>query len=566
MNDPHATQVPKPSPAAADPGAARRRTWLHVGILALLCAVMFFYRARSLPLADPDESRCALIVRNMFRTGDWVVPRLEGKRYYSKPAPFFWLAAVGQKATGSAELGGRAVAALSGILAVLATYFFARRIFGAKAGLTAGIVLATTGQFLFYARWFRMDMPFAAAMWAALWFFRRSEAPPGEETTRRGRFGWYGFYAFCAVATLFKGPAGLLLPALIVGSYLLLSGRPRRVFELLHVGGILLYLLIAAPWYAAISLREPGYAHEFLIRQNIERFTGNVVDPHGFVGLVYILVLLAGLLPWTACLPGVCIRYFPRRWRLRARRPGVLLMWLAVIVPLVFFGLSKTKMAHYILPVFPPLAVLTGGFIADWMRSSGQQSLHRAGAAALFVTATMVALLPAAVETWLGNADLWLLLPTAVGAAAVFGIWLSLRRGNRAACVGWTSAAVVAMFVFVIAHTAPVGYEQMSTRSLAQKVDPATVPSAKFFYWTRKAMSFQYYTGAAKAERLQHYWGGVKKDLAQRLASDETVYYLVTGSDRLADVRLACPEGFTILWQSGQRWVVTNPRRSAGKD
>ena len=91
---------------------------MHLGLLVLLCAVLFFYRARSLPLADPDESRCALIVRNMFSTGDWVVPRLEGRAYFTKPAPFFWLAAVGQKVTGSAEQGGRGVSALSGILAV----------------------------------------------------------------------------------------------------------------------------------------------------------------------------------------------------------------------------------------------------------------------------------------------------------------------------------------------------------------------------------------------------------------------------------------------------------------
>jgi len=156
-------------------GPIPEKTWLHVALLTGVCGVLFLTYAWRLPLADPEESRCALIVREMMEGGDWIVPHLEGRVYVDKPAPFFWLAALGWKLTGNAELGGRLVAALGGFGAVLATYAIGRRLFGGRAGLLAGLVLATAGEFLFMARWYRMDMPFAAAMWAAVWWFWRGE-------------------------------------------------------------------------------------------------------------------------------------------------------------------------------------------------------------------------------------------------------------------------------------------------------------------------------------------------------------------------------------------------------
>ena len=250
------------------------KPFIYPGLLVLVCASLFLYRANSLPLIDPDEARCALIVRNMLQSGEWIVPRLGNQVYFDKPAPFFWLAAAAEKLTGNAEFGGRLAAALSGILVVLITYALGRRMFSATAGFLAGVVLATSMEFFFIARWYRMDMPFEAAMWAAIWWFWHSEdasrrGNPETDTFKRHyqRTGWYGFYLFCAIATLFKGPAGLVLPVMCIGVYLLLSGRPRRIFEMFHIGGILVYLAITAAWFLTVSLQEPNYAYEFFIRQ-----------------------------------------------------------------------------------------------------------------------------------------------------------------------------------------------------------------------------------------------------------------------------------------------------------
>jgi len=565
MMHPEETELTTPLPGKGGERGTRRQTWLHVGFLVVLCAVLFFYRSGSLPLADPEEARCALIVRHMLRTGDWMVPHVDDEVYFDKPAPYFWLAALGEKLTGSAELGGRGVAAFSGILAVLLTYAFGRRVFGPTAGLLAGVVLATSGEFLFIARWFRMDMPFAAATWGALWCFWRSEAPSNPPAASR-RAGWYGFYALCAVGTLFKGPVSLVLPVMIVALYLLLSVRPRRVFELLHPGGILLYLLIAAPWYVVISLREPAYAYEFFIRQHIVRYAIRNVGHQGLPGVLYVPILLGGLVPWTLFLAGAGIRYFPRRWRLRAASPGVLLLWLSSLVPFIFFAFSERKLAHYILPVFPPLAVLIGGVVAAWI--AFQEVGWRSKLGTLSLLSAALLLVPAALvaEIWLGNLDTWFALPAAAVAVALTGMTVSLRRGRRGACVAWASAAVVTMLLYFIGHTSPAIYERMSTRSLARLVDPAARATAKLCCWDTRKLSFVYYTHAAEVERFRHSTPGDLEKLVKLLQSGQTVYCLVCDQERLDELKRACPGGFSILGQSGDRSIITNRPASGTRD
>jgi 4-amino-4-deoxy-L-arabinose transferase-like glycosyltransferase len=532
---------------------------LHVVLLVAVCAAMFLVRAGSLPLADPEESRCALIVRDMVQHDHWLVPHLQGEPYLDKPAPFFWLAALGVKLTGSAELGGRLVPALAALLAVLVTYAFARRVFAdAYAGLLAGLVLATSGEFLFMARWYRMDMPFMAAMWAALWWFWRSEdrrlcqAPVSKAET------WLGFYVFAAAATLFKGPAGLGLPALVITAYFMLSRQYRRVLEFFSPLGAGVYLLIAAPWYVVVSLRQPGYFHEFFLHQNLQRFAGGYDMGHNWPGVLYVPILLGGLLPWTMFLPGVVIRCFPRRWRLRNERPAMTLLWLAALVPLAFFSVSSTKLVSYILPVFPPLAVLIGGLIAVWTRSHQPDRLMKFGSHDLMVTVLIISAVPLAVELWLKAAGWSSAIPFAASLLALAAMRYALGHARRAQFVGWGIAAIVAMFLYLVGHTAPIAYEIVSLRTVAQAVDAAKLEDANVCFWSKVKLSFFFYTGLEGGRKFKHFGPEALRALVETMASNRKVYCLVTGADRLAELLAASPRGLHVVAGSKYCWLVTN--------
>ncbi|NIA07025.1 MAG: hypothetical protein GWP14_05225 [Actinobacteria bacterium] len=548
------------SPPEVDKNSLRLQgRGLPVLQLLLLIAVglgLFVFRIASLPLVDPDEARCALIVQEMQATGNWLVPHLEGQLYFDKPAPFFWLAALVQNVTGSQELGGRLIAALAGLAAVLVSWAWGRRIFGNLAGLLAGLVLATSVEFFFIARWYRMDMPFVAAIWAAIWWLWRTERSGAKPSPWRG---WVGFYALAGVATLFKGPAGLGLPMLIVIVYLLVSGQSRRLLGMFHPLGIGLYLLIAAPWYVAISLAEPGYAYEFFVQQNLFRYVGAGNLGHKWPGILYVPILLAGLLPWTIYLPGAVVRYFPRRWQQLKQHSEFLLLWLIALVTVVFFSFSTTKLPSYILLTFPPLAILIGGLIAEWISTPAPDLLLRHSARALLTAVLVIApLILIGTEVYLQSLDLWIVLPIGISVFAAWRMYASLVRDNRRMLVGWGLVGIIAMFTFVAGHTTSAAYELLSTKSLAALVPPDSDGQRKICFWETKKYSFLVYTHTLKWTKFRREDPDGLGRLTRLMDSDKPVYCLVSGKEQLQSLKSACPNRLRMLGQTKNRWLVTN--------
>ena len=564
------TETPHDTPAdRTKPGRAAAT---HLLLLLAVCSALFLLGSASLPLTDPDESRCAVIVRGMLNSGDWVVPHLDGEPYFDKPAPFFWLVAVVQQASGRVELGGRLVAALGGLACVLVTWTMGRRMFGPLAGLLAGLVLASSVQFLFMARWYRMDMPYAAAMWAALWWLWRAEqacpapawiAPddPADVAphAQPGMWsGWVGFYAFGAVATLFKGPSGLALPMMMAVLYLLLTRQFRRLVGLVHPLGIAVYLLIAAPWYVAISLREPGYAYEFFIRQNLQRYLGGTNLGHSsWPGVLYVGILLGGLLPWTIYLPGAVLRCLPHKGQPVAERRNLLLLWLVPVFTVTFFAFSHTRVLGYVLPAFAPLAILIGRLQATWASSRRPDRLLWHGASALMVCVCLLAAGLVAGEIYLGNLDAWIAGPLAFAAVALWRMGSCLKHARRKRFLAWGTGAIVMMLLFLGAHLAPTVYGRMSTRTLAQRV-PVDLSGRVIGYAGVKKPSFLIYTGAAEFEEYEESSPQSIERLRRVLQSDRAFYCLITGREEFQKAQANVGPLFRIVAQQGERYLITN--------
>ena len=549
-----------PAIAAAGRSTSRdsgRWTRWHVPVLTAVCALVFLTATASLPLADPEEARCAQIVREMIRSGDWLVPHLHGEPYHDKPAPFFWLAAGGELLVGNPALGGRLVSVLAAIFAVLTTYALGRRMFGPTAGLIAGFVLATSSEFWYMARWYRMDMPFAAAMWAAVAWLWRCERPGHDAASAPRWVAWCGFYFFCGLATLFKGPAGLGLPVLIAGAYFLLSKQARRIAELFNVAGIALFALIVIPWYAAAWMRDPAYVYEFLFRHNLMRF-GSTTLGHSWPGILFVPILLLGLIPWTIYLPGAALRFLPRRGRSRDERPQTLLLWLAALTPLMFFAFSGTKLVGYVLPCFPPLAVLIGDRLADWIANErDDRSMHLAG---LSLIGVVVLLWAAAAAFGVAFFDIgaWLVVALLSCAGTIAMMALCLARGRHAAFVAWAVSGFIVLLTFVAVHTESAVYERLSTRTLAALIPDADRRTNDFYMWPSSRHSFMYYIDAPDASRMQRYGASEIDTVVAALNGPGGVYVLVSGERNLSLLRARCRDRVHLVEKKGHLWLVAN--------
>lgn len=329
-----------------------KRELLYFGILLVVCLLAFFAFLGHRPLWDVDEGMHAVTAREMVVTGDWITPRFNGEAFYDKPPLFNWLTAISFKGLGFTEFAARLPVALLGLGCVLVTYLLGRRMAGARVGFLAAAILAANPEMIVLSRAVVHDMALAFFLLLALFFLHGAI---GQADGRGPRL--LAGYACMGLAVLAKGPIGVLLPGLIMAVFLFLEKRLALARRLISGWGLLLFLAVAGPWYLLVMRQHGDYARYFFIQQNVMNFLSAAKARHAEPFYYYLPVLLGGFFPWAALLPLAVARGF-RAWRRDGREDRLfLLIWCGVIF--FFFSAAQSKLATYILPMFPAMALLT---------------------------------------------------------------------------------------------------------------------------------------------------------------------------------------------------------------
>lgn len=334
-----------------------RPAWRDIPLLLVIFGFAFFQSLGRFPLIEPDEGRYAEIPREMLERCDFITPLLNYVNYFEKPPLHYWLTALSMTIFGRNEFAARFTGALMGLLAVILTYHVGRKLFGRREGLLAALILGTCNGFLVQARLNITDMTLTCTLSAALAFFIVA-AREGEE--RKGLY-YHASYICAALAVLAKGLIGIVFPGAVIFLYLLLARRWRLLREMRLATGIPLFLAVAAPWFVLVSLRNPRFAWFFFIHEHFERFTTTVhgrYQPFWF----FVPVLIGTMLPWSLFVPAA----LRGTWRERQSAAGSSRLYLAIwaVFIFLFFSKSDSKLVPYILPVFPPLALLIGNALA----------------------------------------------------------------------------------------------------------------------------------------------------------------------------------------------------------
>lgn len=323
--------------------------------LFLFSAWVLFSNLGVATLIEPDEGRNAEIAREILVLKDWITPHYDFIPRLDKPILFFDLVALSYSVFGISEWSARLPSALAALGCVSFTYLFSRSLFDRWTARWSALILLTSMEFFALSRIVILDMFLTLFVTAALcWFFL------GQRCVERGggRTQFLLMHAAVGAAVLVKGPIGLLLPAAVILFYLIFTKRWILLRHMELPLGLALFFLVAAPWYILAEFRNPGYLHHFFWEQNVARFTTSEFKRSG-AWYYFIAVLSAGFLPWTTLFPttiaDLCKRSLDRE-RL------FLILWMAL--PLLFFSLSSSKLSHYILPIYPPLAILVGATVA----------------------------------------------------------------------------------------------------------------------------------------------------------------------------------------------------------
>ncbi|MBS1717100.1 MAG: glycosyltransferase family 39 protein [Armatimonadetes bacterium] len=347
-------------------------------LLALLVGAVSFLGFWAYGLFDLDEGFYAAVVGEMNRRGEWITPFYNGSPWFEKPILLYWLAKPTVMLFGTA-LGPRLPSVLASIGTLCLVGWIGKRKLGENGAIAAVLVLSASLFFSAAGRLMIVDPVLVLCLSAAFFTFYLSlyEDPRWRLVTALS----LGF------SVLAKGPVGLLLFAALAGTTYWREPLLRPKFKGQWLAGTALMLLVIASWYLpAYMANHAQFVQKFLIEQNLDRFTGgDEAHQIGAIGLLmYPLVLAVGMFPWSL-------------WTRRAakldewpedQQPFVRYLWRWVLVVLIFFTISGTKLPHYVLPCTPPLALLLGGTLAR--RSTDRRALFAWLAAAVLIVGALV--------------------------------------------------------------------------------------------------------------------------------------------------------------------------------
>ncbi|MHB8166203.1 MAG: phospholipid carrier-dependent glycosyltransferase [Sulfuricella sp.] len=456
----------------------RRPFWL---LLTLLMAVVWFGNIEYRKLVRPDEGRYAEIPREMAVSGDWVTPRLNGIKYFEKPALQYWITAGAYRLFGEHNWTARLWSTLTGILGIALIYLTGRRLWGADAGLYAAAVLGSSLLYVLIGHINTLDMGITFFMGLSLAGFLLAQRPGANAS--ENRMWMLVTWAGMAFSVLSKGLIGLVLPGAVLVLYTLIQ-RDWALWKRLHiVNGLALFLLISTPWFIAVSIANPEFFHFFFIHEHFERFLTKV---HGRYQpwWAFVPVLLAGILPWIT----VMFDALARAWKADSSEPNAfkpqrfLLIWSAFIF--LFFSTSDSKLPSYILPIFPSLALLIGVRLTQipartlfWMMAPiallAGIALLLSPFAVTFASEEVPVELYREYAVWLAAAAfVWL-----VGSLA--GLYLLRRERITAGILAFALSGLV------FAQTVLTGHESLSPSSsawhIAQQIQPYLKPDVPFY-------------------------------------------------------------------------------------
>ncbi len=300
--------------------------------------------------ASHAESRRADIARNMIKTGDYIVPRVNDKVILTKPPLYYWALAASFKINGKAtEASARVPSAIAGVATAMVVFLIGFALFDSLTAVLAVAVLSTSYLFSFFLRFAELDMLFTFFITLSFYFLIRLYQNPD----RPKKWG-FCFWLSAALGFLVKGPFALLYP---IGAFMLVLpfGKNRSSFakSFFNLPGIAVFMIIVLPWFVYVYLYTGAgaiFAEE--VAQRITDSRGKDHSPF------FYLESLVNFSPWLIVLPFALFRAI----NLEIKRSGLILAWL--IGGVVIASLISAKNHHYILPLYPAMALLTGRYVA----------------------------------------------------------------------------------------------------------------------------------------------------------------------------------------------------------
>ena len=537
-----------------------KKDFILITVLVLFSASLFLTGLGQMPLTDPDEVFYAETSKEMLNRGELLTQYIFDKPQFEKPPLYYWLCVFSFKAFGVNEFSARFPSAILGILGVLGIYLLAKLFFNVRVALLSGVILATSIFYISLARACVTDMLLCVLiLYAFLFFFYGYYS----ETKKKK---WYILaFIFLGLSVIAKGPIGVFLPVLILGLYLIFTKDLKRFKEFPLCSGLLAFLLVALPWYLMMyKVHGKEFIDVFFGFHNVVRFL-QPEHKSGDVIYYYIPVVMVGFLPWSVFLP-IGIWQAIREKVLKIKKINLFLaLW--VLVTLIFFTISRTKLPTYVFPIFPAIAIFIAKFWDSFLNKelSKKQEVFTKVSFYLFFIAIISGIIGLDVLTRLKYptvANLSLL------AGSIFAIFLMVSAVTFLK-KQYLKSLIIAMVSFVI-FIVPMSYmilpeigRYVSSKEISGELLRRSKPDDIIAVETRYIRGVAFYTGRLDIPNAHEH-----HTITKLLAGKKRVWGVMSDknhSQLYTNEKVQFPYPTYVVYELGKKVIITNKIPEDGK-
>ncbi len=320
------------------------------------------------PLVIPDETRYAEIAREMIETKDFVVPRIDGFRYFEKPVMGYWLNAASLAAFGENEFAVRFASAVSVGLSALLLFFLARRFTGGDfAGIVSSMIFLTCFEVFGVGIVSVLDSMFAFFITASMICFYYAASNLNTDRPQQKNLLLMCCGVLVGVAFLTKGFLAFVLPVIIIAPFLIWEKRWKDLFTVPWIP-LAAAVIVILPWAVMVHLRAPDFWNYFFWEEHVRRFAAEDAQ-HKAPFYYYLLFFPAVAIPWTFQAPSAIIGIMKKKLENPIFKFAI--CWF--VFPFLFFSVAKGKLLTYILPCFVPFALMAAAGLLNALNlQSGQ--------------------------------------------------------------------------------------------------------------------------------------------------------------------------------------------------
>ena len=490
----------------------------RVVILLVFTSLLFFFNLGNRDLWSPDEPRYSEVAKEMWDTGNYILPHLNSEKYPDKPPVFFWLIILFSLPFGEiTELSARMPSAFAGIFGTLITYYFGKRLFTPRIGLIAAMLLSTSMEYLYHIRRVSIDGVLTMLVTLSLFCFYK-----GYMSRKSGTKFFLISYLLMGIATITKGPVGFVLPVLVIVTFLVIVKirSSQHMFRLrhMHIGiGSLILFGIPLLWVFGIY-NQGGLDHikQVLFTQNIGRTVNSWSHNHPFY--FYLVFFPLYFMPWSILIPGTAISYLKifNFWPYRikgdsvvgdnhnADKHGLLFptVWFCVIF--IFFSVVSGKREGYILPLYPAASLLVAWFLDSYISAPRDKRFRRSCYLPLMICHVVMIVFAMIFPFWVyyyHNFAFVSVLPMVVIFMVGQVIAIRFLSSARPAKALITSFAVFLITLMLCTQVViPLINEKKSAKTFCENVNKIVKPDDKLAFALFFRSTYLFYTGRNKIE------------------------------------------------------------------